>query len=1494
MKQHSSKPKPTQRRRLAQTHAADFQSEGKVGSDQHTVRRREPPKSSFAKTYGGKIQSGFSTRNPVNERGIPQYNALDDAHCPYTKSAKFLSDYSRRQREEKLRQQRKSHRLLASGVPSRRREAWQEQSTLSASTSPIRAPKPGLSSVVDENDPLFRTGKGITWADTFEPAESVASQNDTYGDPAVELEVLKAILLREGYAERMRKLLRRPGKISPETIDLLELLRLASVEVVEAIVRWRRGGARAKPFIWNGMNYLLKMMTDLEFVNKSHALTSWLGFHVSRNPFIIPPKYQYAPKVSTATWQAPTAPNDLTVESFGSTRREGVTFGGDTGAEDGVGAGTGALGGGLSREIKGSVASGNVGKPYHTKVVPGLGLREPTHADLLSVGGIGAKSGLSAAAEAADPLSHLGPPPAAGLEDSKAVPSHIGDLDMLRVREAERVMELEEQMHGKWRVTETGSLMPVPVKGSHIGSAGAAEGGAGEGLSPSLPRHRPGRAVAPQSTAQPAGRSNSLASDNSFDAQSFASPPPASPQQQQQQQQQRQASDRGLAAEPSQISNASSAPPAYGIVTQDRSLGDGASHGLASGSMLVEASAGFPEDHPSVAASSKGRPMAGSTREATRVESMPPTSPMQGREEEEGEEEEMPTAEFIAGMADYRATQIGDAATLRVKLGHRGGVEGGRMSEFTSGGTAGRTVVPGRRARGARIGKELAAAKDELAQLTQELMDLRSAIALEEEQGESLAKALYGDSSEHPLLMEGREQAEMELAASQAWLKQQKEVVNLRAANLVAKQRAYERKKAAYRKARADEREAMLALRAKQIEDKVRAPDGGSTLSGEATGVYNDEELWGDDDFLSSDEEEGERRRRVLPVEMEEYEASVHLQRMARGFLGRRRVQHRRVRFNAAGVAIQRIARGFIARRLVDLMARQRYGAMELQRVFRGGQGRAKARQKRRDRVVAEAATCIQRHWRGRIGRERAVIRRLLYQTSELAARSAAELSHDAMLELAALNEVPPYVLSLCQCLALMAAPIAEEAVKIGAGVMESPAEEEAPNPRLAGKDGRDAAGKLSLLLSRRHNTAYVNRMLPPTEAQAQASSATMSLQWPQLRELLITPAFLSRLRRLGRFATRWLLLLPRSRVSAVMTTVEDPDICFKNMLLLPRGADAAYGLLTFTKALAAAADALPQFLSPARIRLAVEAMVEAEKKEEAEEKEQQRRKRLEEAASKRQEIVEAKAREEMYIPPAVLGPCPLRPRPVLVFLARDVPSYASRRIIHALLVNLPGMFVHVDPLSTGDALESNAVAKELDAAMARLRQKAHQQPGAAPSKAGNSLGGVDLDRLQRVIGAGRSGIVRVDAGQAKASRTAFMFAAAAAKRVLTPCPDFVFVQGSAANRGGRGTGGEGRLGIGKFDYAGMAPNDAAIKRLQEIRADCLFALRTSPHATRDLNEIAVIPSPPTQAVLVAEALIVMLSPQYTFQGPNAKVFGTSWKASRKLLMLPAQELANR
>ncbi len=91
-----------------------------------------------------------------------------------------------------------------------------------------------------------------------------------------------------------------------------------------------------------------------------------------------------------------------------------------------------------------------------------------------------------------------------------------------------------------------------------------------------------------------------------------------------------------------------------------------------------------------------------------------------------------------------------------------------------------------------------------------------------------------------------------------------------------------------------------------------------------------------------------------------------------------------------------------------------------------------------------------------------------------------------------------------------------------------------------------------------------------------------------------------------------------------------------------------------------------------------------------------------------------------------------------------------------------------------------------------------------------------------------------------------------------------------------------------------LSDADARLKGFLETAADCIYTIEHSPTALEDLRAVGTMKSAPVQTVLVLEAVIVLLSPKHAFSGPNPSVFGASWQASHRLLLLPPPELARR
>lgn len=111
--------------------------------------------------------------------------------------------------------------------------------------------------------------------DAFPKKKRHAYRERSEMSESAEMEVVKAILLREEYIERIKANLSSQGlKFGKDRdgfdglLGLVDLLRLTTVDTCEAIRQWRRSqGSPSMPFVWKGMNYLLKIPIDLNILD---------------------------------------------------------------------------------------------------------------------------------------------------------------------------------------------------------------------------------------------------------------------------------------------------------------------------------------------------------------------------------------------------------------------------------------------------------------------------------------------------------------------------------------------------------------------------------------------------------------------------------------------------------------------------------------------------------------------------------------------------------------------------------------------------------------------------------------------------------------------------------------------------------------------------------------------------------------------------------------------------------------------------------------------------------------------------------------------------------------------------------------------------------------------------------------------------------------------------------------------------------------------------
>ena len=126
-------------------------------------------------------------------------------------------------------------------------------------------------------------------------------------DTGTELKVLKYIMIREGLVMSLThatdKIVRLGEKGVPvnndlktEILDGLSQIRDTTIELLEIICMWRLSSADNRhdlpiPFIWEGQNYVLKIVSDLNFMGNVQQLVDLLSispYKMVLNPLMLP------------------------------------------------------------------------------------------------------------------------------------------------------------------------------------------------------------------------------------------------------------------------------------------------------------------------------------------------------------------------------------------------------------------------------------------------------------------------------------------------------------------------------------------------------------------------------------------------------------------------------------------------------------------------------------------------------------------------------------------------------------------------------------------------------------------------------------------------------------------------------------------------------------------------------------------------------------------------------------------------------------------------------------------------------------------------------------------------------------------------------------------------------------------------------------------------------------------------------------------------------
>lgn len=171
------------------------------------------------------LDNHWNTATPVNEIIIKEYDAVSDPYCPYTRTKQFKQHFHKQLKLEKLTTKQQVSKTLS----------YDLNTGLNTSLTDLNPSNHRPNSAPDNQiQPLqhsFYSQKTITIS--AEPSGNVIESE-------TELEVLKTILTREGYLTRLLKIVKKiEKKFKPEIADILDMIRISSVNVIEAIVAWR-------------------------------------------------------------------------------------------------------------------------------------------------------------------------------------------------------------------------------------------------------------------------------------------------------------------------------------------------------------------------------------------------------------------------------------------------------------------------------------------------------------------------------------------------------------------------------------------------------------------------------------------------------------------------------------------------------------------------------------------------------------------------------------------------------------------------------------------------------------------------------------------------------------------------------------------------------------------------------------------------------------------------------------------------------------------------------------------------------------------------------------------------------------------------------------------------------------------------------------------------------------------------------------------------------
>jgi hypothetical protein len=104
---------------------------------------------------------------------------------------------------------------------------------------------------------------------------------------AMEIEIIQKIVVRENMLLDLHKLVENNSDVTAcmsEVTELIKAVRWQTVEIIEDIRHWRSSLMSPMPFLFRGVNYLLKVATDFDFLDSYDEIIERYCFEFRYNP----------------------------------------------------------------------------------------------------------------------------------------------------------------------------------------------------------------------------------------------------------------------------------------------------------------------------------------------------------------------------------------------------------------------------------------------------------------------------------------------------------------------------------------------------------------------------------------------------------------------------------------------------------------------------------------------------------------------------------------------------------------------------------------------------------------------------------------------------------------------------------------------------------------------------------------------------------------------------------------------------------------------------------------------------------------------------------------------------------------------------------------------------------------------------------------------------------------------------------------------------------